>query len=157
MKQNFELENIQIKVASLRDRGTLLKLIGAYYQYEALRFDRKMIERGLRELLRHPEFGEAWLISNGRRSIGYVIFTFLFDLEFGGRQIGITDLFIRSRFRRKGVGRYALCELEKFCKAKRIRSIELQVLGKNRKVTGFYRRIGFREHDRIPMSKQLDE
>jgi diamine N-acetyltransferase len=156
MNQNFELENIRIEVASLRDGKILLRLIKAYYRYEGLRFDCKMIERGLSEFLGRPEFGEAWLISDGRRAIGYLIFTFLFDLEFGGRQVGITDLFIYSRFRRKGVGRHVLCQLDRFCKAKRIRSIELQVLKKNRKVTGFYRRVGFREHDRIPMSKQLD-
>jgi predicted acetyltransferase len=138
MKATSEMEDIRISFASLRDREILLQLIKAYYRYEGLRFDRKMIDRGLRELLQHPEFGEAWLISNGRRPIGYIIFTFLFDLEFGGRQIGITDLFIDSRFRRKGMGRYTLCKLEKYCESKGIRSIELQVTGRNRNVTGFY-------------------
>src|ERR1051326_7056775 len=94
MKKNFRLENVQIRTASLRDWDILLKWVKAYYRYDHLPFNRKMIEQGLSELFKHGEFGEAWLMFYGRRCIGYLIFTFLFDLEFGGREVGVTDLFI---------------------------------------------------------------
>jgi GNAT superfamily N-acetyltransferase len=157
MKENFRLENVQIRTASLRDRDLLLKLVRAYYRYDHLPFNRKMIEEGLSELLKHEEYGKAWLIFCGRRCIGYLIFTFLFDLEFGGRQVGVTDLFIDAGYRRKGVGRRVLCELEQYCQKEGIKSIELQVIKENRKVVAFYERLGFHVHDRIPMSKRLDE
>ena len=156
MEQEFRLDNVTIRTATLRDRNMLLKLIRAYYRYDHLRFDRKMIEEGLLELLKREEFGKAWLIFYGRRCIGYLIFTFLFDLEFGGRQVGVTDLFIDARFRRKGLGRRVLCELEQYCQREGIKAIELQVIRENRKVVAFYKRLGFHVHDRIPMSKRLD-
>jgi len=155
MKQNPPLQNIRIRVAKLGDRNILLKLIAAYYRYDHLPFDRRMIEVGLVELLKHREFGEAWLISYGGRYIGYLIFTFLFDLEFGGRQVGVTDLFIHSRCRRKGIGEHVLRRLEQHCKRENIASIELQVLKENREVVAFYERVGFQVHDRIPMSKRV--
>ena len=157
MNQEFRLDTVTIRTATLRDRNMLLKLIRAYYRYDHLRFDRKIIEEGLSELLKHEEFGKAWLIFYGRRCIGYLIFTFLFDLEFGGREVGVTDLFIDARFRRKGVGRRVLCELEQYCRREGMKCVELQVVKENCKVVAFYERLGFRAHDRIPMSKRLDE
>ncbi len=151
----FRLENVRIRTAALRDRNILLQLVRAYYRYDHLRFDRKMIEQGLSELLKRHEFGKAWLISNGRRCIGYLILTFAFDLEFGGRQAGITDLFIYSKFRRKGVGSRVLTEVESFCRSCGLKTIELQVTRRNAKVVKFYERCGFKTHERIPMSKCL--
>jgi ribosomal protein S18 acetylase RimI-like enzyme len=155
MKQNFHPANVRIRSATLRDRKSLLDLMEAYYRYDHIRFDREEITPSLTELLRHPEFGKAWIGRHGPHCIGYVIMTFAFDLEFGGRQAGITELFIQSRFRGKGIGRKLLQEVEAFCQKVGIKSIELQVTRDNSKAIGFYERLGFHVHDRIPMSKRL--
>ena len=155
MKQSFHPENVQIRTATFRDREGLLDLMKAYYRYDHIRFDREEIEPSLTELLKHSEFGKAWIACRGPHRIGYVIMTFAFDLEFGGRQAGITDLFVQSLFRRKGIGRRLLLEVEGFCHKAGIKSLELQVTRENSKAVRFYERVGFHVHDRIPMSKRL--
>ncbi len=81
--------------------------------------------------------------------------TFGFDLEFGGRQATITDLYLEPRYRGKGVGREVLRLVEDFCKKSGVRALELQVSADNSRATRFYQRFGFQAHDRVPMSKQL--
>jgi ribosomal protein S18 acetylase RimI-like enzyme len=155
MQQRFRLENVRIRPANLRDRNTLLGFVRDYYRYDHIQFNRKMIASGLAILLRNQSLGRAWLILNGRRTIGYLILTFGFDLEFGGPQATITDLFIRSAFRHKGVGRKVLMQIQEFCEAAGVGAIELQVTSTNAKALEFYQRCGFEAHERIPMSKRV--
>jgi GNAT superfamily N-acetyltransferase len=133
----------------------LLKFIEAYYKFEGIAFDRQEIATGLSLLLKEPTLGRAWLILSCEKPIGYLILTFAFDLEFGGRLAGLTDLFIEAHHRRKGLGRIALEQVEEFCRSSGARAIELQVTRKNVRVLGFYRRLGFLAYDRVPMRKQI--
>jgi ribosomal protein S18 acetylase RimI-like enzyme len=77
-----------------------------------------------------------------------LIFTFGFDLEFGGRQATLTDLYIEAPHRRKGIGRTVLAQVEDFCRSCGLKAIELQVTSKNTRVLDFYRSVGFRAYDR---------
>jgi len=56
----------------------------------------------------------------------------------------LTDLYVDKRYRNRGVGSLALYELEDFCRERGIRTIELQVLHRNKAAEAFYRQAGFR-------------
>src|SRR6516164_3778977 len=104
MPYRFKLESVRIKPATARDASILLKLVGAYYRFDRIPFDRKAIASGLSLLLNDQSLGRAWLILNRRRAVGYLVLTFGFDLEFGGRQATITDFYIDAHHRRRGIG-----------------------------------------------------
>ncbi|MBV9181606.1 MAG: GNAT family N-acetyltransferase [Acidobacteria bacterium] len=99
--------------------------------------------------------GRAWLIRFAGCDAGYVIVTFGYDLEFGGRQATLTDLYIVEKYRRMGLGKSALGLVAITCRTMGITTLELQVERHNRAAQAFYRKLGFEEHDRIPMSKSL--
>ena len=101
------------------------------------------------------DLARSWLIETGTSTVGYVIVSFWFDLEFGGRAAAITDLYLRREHRRKGFGRKALEFVEAFCRKEGISALELQVEKRNAPARAFYKAIGFVPHDRIPMSKRL--
>jgi ribosomal protein S18 acetylase RimI-like enzyme len=86
---------------------------------------------------------------------GYVILTFGGDLEFGGRQATVTDLYIIDGYRRLGLGSKILHFVEETCKELGIKALELQVERKNVAAQTFYCKLGFERHDRIPLSKRL--
>ena len=153
MKSRFDLKHIRIKPATLRDTPRLLHLIKTYYRFDQIPFDRKVITTGLSLLLNEPALGRAWLIVKRGKALGYLILTFGFDLEFGGRQATLTDLYIKAPHRRKGIGRAVLAQVGDFCGSFGVMAVELQVTNRNSCVLDFYRRLGFQAYDRIPMSK----
>ena len=70
--------------------------------------------------------------------------TYNFDLEYGGIEGMLTDLYVSKRYRNRGIGSLALYEIEDFCRERGIRAIELQVLHHNPAAETFYRKAGFK-------------
>ena len=68
------------------------------------------MERGInsgsgRYHLVNRSFGRIWVVNSDGILAGYMILTFNYDLEFGGLQGSVTDLFVAPRFRaqRRGI------------------------------------------------------
>ncbi|HTW89128.1 MAG TPA: GNAT family N-acetyltransferase [Candidatus Binataceae bacterium] len=146
---------MQIRAARPADFPDLLRLIRAYYRYDSIRFRAKLVAEGLREMLRNRACGQMWIMRDGERAIGYVAFSFHHDAEFGGRQGVITDLFIRSAYRGRGLGAIMLATVDDYCRLAGIRSMELQVIHGNRAAEAFYRKHGFRRLERTIMAREL--
>src|SRR5262245_58722917 len=104
MRSQVDSKNVRIKRATPRESADLLKFIKAYYQYDDIAFNRKVIASGLAFVLNSPSTGGAWLIMKRGEPIGYLILTFAFDLEFGGRQAILNDLYLEAPHRRMGIG-----------------------------------------------------
>ena len=138
-----------------RDAGLLLPLIRAYYRYDGIPFSAPKIARSLSKLLQRRSLGRIWIIELGTRTAGYIMLSYNFDLEFGGIQGIITDLYIRPAYRGLGLGSTALTLVEDFCLRKGIRAVELQVTTRNRSARKFYRKAGFSEKARTVMGKEL--
>jgi len=155
MTKHPELAQMILRKAGVREIRALADLVQEYYRFDRIAFDRKTMEAGLKSLVKRRSLGQAWLILWHAQTIGYVVATFGFDLEFGGRQATVTDLYIAPHFRRRGMGREALRQVEKFARAQGVQALELQVTSRNAKALAFYKRCGFEAHDRIPMSKRL--
>jgi GNAT superfamily N-acetyltransferase len=127
-----------------KDHKVLLKLIIAYYRFDKIPLKPESLSRGLDTLLRNLSQGQAWMLETHHKAIGYAILTYNFDLEYGGVEGMLTDLYVEKRFRQRGVGSLALYEIEDFCRERGIRTIELQVQHHNKSADTFYRKTGFR-------------
>jgi diamine N-acetyltransferase len=148
-------EPIRFKTATEADAPGLLDLIQKYFEYDGIPFRADEMRPGLMILLNDASIGQAWLIDCGSETAGYVIFTYAFDLEFGGRVAVVTDLYLEPEFRGKGLGRKTLERIEEFCKNLGVWALELQVERDNPEAQALYRKFGFAAADRIPMSKRL--
>jgi GNAT superfamily N-acetyltransferase len=126
-----------------KDHKKLLKLIVAYYRFDKIRYDVRSLSRGLDTLLRNLSLGQAWLMEAHTKPVGYTLLTYNFDLEYGGIEGMLTEVYVEKNFRQRGVGTLALYEVEDFCRERGIRTIELQVLNHNRHAETFYRKAGF--------------
>jgi GNAT superfamily N-acetyltransferase len=135
--------------------NVLLGFIARYYAFDGIAFDAARIRRGLLELIAAPTLGSAWLIRVGDEFVGHFILSFGFDLEFGGRQATLTDLFLDENVRRQGLGQATFAFIEQTLGTLGILALELQVERDNLEAQQFYRQVGMRPHDRIPMSKSL--
>ncbi len=151
------IQKIKFKRATRAHVGSLLRLVEKYYRFDHIPFHRAKIRAGLKLLLSKNSFGRAWLIDAEGQTAGYVVLTFGFDYEFGGRTALITDLYLEPTFRGRGLGRRALDHVEAFCRKAGIAAMELQVEHKNRRAARLYRSFGFEPLPRIPMCRPLSQ
>jgi|SRR5579864_2012258 len=145
----------QFVPASLKHIDLLLEFVRRYYDFDGIRFSRARIRRGLEELLRSRSLGRVWVIRVGKHNAGYIVLTFGYDLEFGGRQATVTEFYILEQYRRLKIGTQALNFVEGFCRELGIGALELQAERNNARARSFYKKLGFKSHDRIPLSKEL--
>jgi GNAT superfamily N-acetyltransferase len=146
---------LKIRFARSRDFDRLLRLVAAYYRFDSIAFDTRVTGRAVRRLLRDKSLGRAWVIDSGHELAGYAIVTYNYDLEFGGIEAIMTDLFIAQRYRRKGLGARMIAAVRDFCRLEGIGALELQVSRRNDAAQAFYRALGFEVLDRIVMSLEL--
>jgi GNAT superfamily N-acetyltransferase len=138
-----------------KDHKALLKLIVAYYKFDKIPYKLQSLQRGLDTLLRNLSLGQAWLMEVHHKPVGYTLLTYNFDLEYGGVEGMLTEVYVEKRFRNHGVGTLALYEVEEFCRERGIRNVELQVLNHNKHAEKFYRKAGFRALPRKVMLMQV--
>jgi ribosomal protein S18 acetylase RimI-like enzyme len=148
-------KQIVIRRARLGDLPALLPLIRAYYRFDHIRFNPKAIEPALRKLLRSRSLGQVWVMCAGARAVGYLVLTYNYDLEFGGLEGLVTDVYVSAKYRGCGLGRRALDVVDDYCRARGIGMIELQVEMANVEAQAFYRRIGFKQLTRVVMTREV--
>ncbi len=154
MSRRFNLNGrVGFRTATSADLSRVRDLIRQYYKFDDIPFDGKAIRSGLKILLRNPALGEVWLVEDGALPVGYLVFTFGFDLEFGGRQATVTDFYLAPKYRGTGLGRKALKRVFRRLRTLGVPAVELQVSENNSRALAFYKRLGFQAHARIPMSR----
>jgi len=138
-----------------KDHAVLLRLVIAYNKFEKNRVHRKSISQGLDVLLRNPSQGKMWLMEVHKKPVGYALLTYNFELEYGGAEGVLRDLFVDKRYRNQGIGSLALYEIEDYCRERGMRGFQLQVPKRNKAAEIFYRKAGFRELPRRVMMLEV--
>jgi diamine N-acetyltransferase len=143
------------KPAEAADVAALLPMIRALCELDGMSFDESKVRRALAQILADESLGRVWLIELGDESAGYLVLTFGFSLEFGGRDAFIDEVYVREEFRGRGLGRRAIGLAERACRERGIGALHLEVERANTGAQELYRRSGFRDHDRYLMTKRL--
>lgn len=154
-KQAINRDHLKFRPARIGDAEELLKLVRAYYRFDGIRFESKRVDVALRKLLRSRALGRIWIARERAKPVGYVALTFNYDVEFGGLEGIVTDLFILSEHRRQGLGQQAIAVVCEYCRARGVRTVELQVEARNIDAQKFYLELGFKSLSRLVMSKDV--
>jgi hypothetical protein len=92
-----ERNRIGIRRARAGDANALLRLMRPpYYRFDKIRFHATSIRPALERSLKNRRRGSVWIVRDGIKAVGYAVLAFNFDLEFGGFDGLVTDLY-RSR------------------------------------------------------------
>jgi ribosomal protein S18 acetylase RimI-like enzyme len=145
---------LTLRTASLDDLTELLPRTLALNTHEGIAFDPAALEAALVRLLGDPGLGAVWLIERNGAAIGYAIVTFGYDLEFGGRDAYLTELWIDPPARGDGAGGAALQLLTPKLLARGIGALHLQVRPDNPAIR-LYQRSGFVASPRVMMTHRL--
>jgi GNAT superfamily N-acetyltransferase len=148
---------ISFRTATASDIHTLVNFMQAYYEYDHIPFDKATASGALEQLLSDNSLGRAWLICLEAKAIGYVVLTFDFSLEYGGRIAYIDEIYIHEDYRGRGAGTQTITFLEKACRSLDLKALYLEVERANLKAQTFYQKMGFVDHDRLLMTKWITQ
>ena len=134
----------------------LCEAVRRYYAEDGLLFDEALVRPALGRLLAEPALGRAFFVANDAGDhVGYVVFTFGFDHEVGGKLAVVTDLFVEPAHRRRGLAKATLNFVVETCRVLGVRSLELQPETHNLAGQALYQSFGFQARDRVPMCLSL--
>ncbi len=143
-----------LRLATVDDLETILPRTRALNDHEGITISTERLAAALRVLLADPNLGGVWVIDDDGRTVGYAIVTFGFDLEFGGRDAYLTELFVDDSERGRGAGRAALDLLPPELAARGVHALHLQVRPENPAMR-LYERAGFITSPRRIMTRRL--
>ena len=144
------------KPAEAADADAPLPMIRALCVLDATPFDERSVGRALAQVLADGSPGRVWLIERAGKPAGYLVLTFGFSLEFGGRDAFIDELYVREEFRGRGLGRRAIELAERACRERGVAALHPEVERADTGAQELYRRSGFRDHDRYLMTKMMN-
>jgi ribosomal protein S18 acetylase RimI-like enzyme len=143
------------RLATFDDVYRLLPLMQDFCAFERLDYDEARLRRLLPELIASQSLGRLVLFEQANELLGYMVLGFGFSLEFHGRDCFIDEFYVRPEHRSKGIGKGALEFAVKTCRALGIRAVHLEADHFNVRGQEFYRRLGFKDHDRHLMTRWL--
>jgi diamine N-acetyltransferase len=146
---------ITLNIASLSDSNTLVQFMREFYAFEHLPFDETVARRAVTQLLGDESLGSVWLITADAEPVGYIVLAFGFSLEYGGRDAFIDEFYLREEYRGQGLGTRALRWVEDACRSLGVRVLHLEVSRENVTAQRVYRKVGFVDHDRYLLSKDI--
>jgi GNAT superfamily N-acetyltransferase len=142
-----------IRYAEAADVERMMPLVREFYVYEKLVLDEARYRDLALELIANEALGRLLVMESENELIGYAVIGFGFSLEFGGRDALLDEFYLRETFRGQGIGTQLIAVVEEMCRAKGIRALHLEADYVNGRVHEFYKRLGFRDHERHLMTK----
>ncbi|HEY4239144.1 MAG TPA: GNAT family N-acetyltransferase [Kofleriaceae bacterium] len=143
-----------LRVAGPSDHAAIFPRTKALNAHEGIELTDEGLAASLAVLLADPALGAAWLVSRDGVDVGYAVTTYCFDLEFGGREAWLTELWIDDAARGGGAGGTVLPLLEAELRARGVLALHLQVRPDN-PAARLYARLGYQAVPRTVMSRRL--
>lgn len=145
---------LSLRLANPDDLATLLPRTAALNAHEGIALAPAALEASLARLLGDPTIGGVWIVQRGGAPIGYAMVTYGYDLEYGGRDAFMTELWIDEDARGGGAGGEVLDLLAPELHARGVLALHLQVRPEN-PAKRLYERRGFTASPRIVMTRKL--
>ena len=144
-----------VRGAGSQDLDVLLDLVEQFQEFERIPYDATAARENLAHLLDEPRLGQALLAEQDGKPIGYAVLTYGYDLEFGGMDAYLTDLYLVEDARDRGIGSWLLGKVEKAARLAGVRALHLMVAPSNHRAHHVYYRAGFRASPRLFLTKLL--
>jgi ribosomal protein S18 acetylase RimI-like enzyme len=143
-----------IRSVDRSDVPLLLPLMEDFNRWEAIEWNQPRTEAAIDRLLDDPALG-FMLVALTDRIVGYAVVTYNFDLEFGGRDAIVTEVFVVPEVRRNGIGRKLMQVITERAMQEKLTSLHLAVRPENERARQLYTSEGYRLVPRLWMTKLL--
>ena len=143
-----------IRPAEPRDSRVLQEMMKEFNEAEGIVWNEARSAAGIDLLLKNPDLGFIF-VAEKKQLLGYAVVTFGFDLEYGGRDAFVTEIFVKREARRSGVATSLLEQTEEKAKDNGVLALHLQVQPTNEAAYRLYEKMGYRKVPRDTLSKTL--
>lgn len=146
-----------LRVAGPDDLDAIVPLMIDFNAIEGIEWRPGSMTAALARLLAEPSLGVVLLASpdDGGAPVGYGIATMGFDLEFGGPDAFVTELYVAAGERGRGLGRLLLLGLMSELSRRGAGAVQLMVRPENAAARALYARLGFAEVPRLVLARSL--
>ena len=146
-------EMIQFELVNENHFPELLLMMQDFYAIDAYAFNKELASSNLQIFTASENIGRIWMIKNADQIAGYVILTFYFSFEFGGKTAFVDELFLKPAYRGKGIGSMVLDFISQKAKEFSLKALHLEVERHNEGGNRLYAKKGFKEHKRALLTK----
>lgn len=144
------------KSISASDLDLVVAMMREFYAIDGYLMDESRSRKLFMEFLSNENLGKCWLILADGDVVGYVILTFVFSFEFGGKMAFVDELYLSNRARGKGIGRETVTFIKAEAKLLDVKMLYLEVEHHNTLAQKLYLSGGFSEHKRKFMQFRMD-
>jgi ribosomal protein S18 acetylase RimI-like enzyme len=141
--------------ATAGDLPEILEMMADFNLGESIPFDRAVFQPRLERLAGDPGLGRVLVFDVDGNACGYAIVTWGYDLEYGGRDAFLTELFVRPAHRGRGIGQRALGAAEDAARSGGAHALHLLVRHENAEALRLYGRAGYHTEPRAVMTRDL--
>lgn len=139
---------VQFKSLETSQIETITKMMQDFYAIDNYPIDIEVSKKLFSEFLSNENLGKSYLIYSEDEIVGYIILTFIFSFEYGGKIAFLDELYINETARGKGIGKLAIPFVKQQCEELNVKLIYLEVENHNENAQKLYLANDFVIHNR---------
>ena len=143
------------KPLEIIDISTITQMMQDFYAIDNYPMDVEVAKNLFQEFISNEHLGKSWLIYSENEIVGYIILTFIFSFEYGGKIAFVDELFIKETARGKGIGKEAIQFIQREVPKLSLKLLYLEVEPHNENAQKLYLAHDFEFHNRKLMKYKV--
>ena len=136
------------KPLEITDISTITQMMQDFYAIDNYQMDVEVAKNLFQEFISNEHLGKSWMIYSENEIVGYIILTFIFSFEYGGKIAFVDELFIKENARGKGIGKEAIQFIQREVPKLSLKLLYLEVEPLNENAQKLYLAHDFVIHNR---------
>ena len=143
------------KPLEIIDISTITQMMQDFYAIDNYPIDVEVAKNLFQEFISNEHLGKSWLIYSENEIVGYIILTYIFSFEYGGKIAFVDELFIKETDRGKGFGKEAIQFIQQEVPKLKLKLLYLEVEPHNENAQKLYLAHDFVIHNRKLMKYKV--
>lgn len=143
------------KPLEIADISIITQMMQDFYAIDNYPIDVDVTKTLFQEFISDEHLGKSWLIYSENKIVGYIILTFIFSFEYGGKIAFVDELFIKETARGKGFGKEAIQFIQQEVPKLSLKLLYLEVEPHNENAQKLYLAHDFELHNRKLMKYKV--
>ena len=146
---------ISFKPLEIANIEVITQMMQNFYAIDNYPMDVEVAKTLFQEFISNEHLGKSWLIYSENEIVGYIILTFIFSFEYGGKIAFVDELFIKETARGKGFGKEAIQFIQSEVSKLSLKLLYLEVEPHNENAQKLYLAHDFELHNRKLMKYKV--
>ena len=143
------------KPLEIADIEIITQMMQDFYAIDNYPMDVEVAKTLFQEFISNEHLGKSWLMYSKNEIVGYIILTFIFSFEYGGKIAFVDELFIKETARGKGIGKEAIQFIQREVPKLSLKLLYLEVEPHNENAQKLYLAHDFVIHNRKLMKYKV--